>query len=842
MEDRVESGLNREDTPISSLDEDRLGRDTFAIDLANSIRNLPGTDGIVIGIEGGWGEGKTSVLNMIREALEKEIESAEELPISDPSEAGQPNRSAADQGRWDFSTSLRTSIYEGFRDLWKSGRRYLPWIGESQKRPEVVKFEPWQLTGVETITRSLFQDMGRAIGRSDDSRETLILARRMEQLKIVLGAAGEAASSSKVAGWFRTVLGIASVSGLVYGLGWFKALFGTEIISAELVVGVASGLGLLALIFEQIYELLLVESEIQSKTTEELREEIRSGLERQEYPLVVIIDDVDRLAPDEMMLLFKLIRASGRFPNVIYLLGLDRRRILNMFDGENVDEDYIDKIVQEVYPLPEVPEGKITEYARSKLLEDNLLGDQAIHRFSSSDERWKAIFGLADDAYFDTRRDVNRFLGYFRLHIGRFIRNRKFEANAVDLFGLHILRHFEKSVFDRLLESKELLCNAPDLQDIQFDRMLDHYSDENELQSRTSSQEEELKGIIDKAHEKRAVEGILAVLFPYAGERLTSDRASMIFDQSNWILQRRVAHPFFFRAYFELRLADHPLKYPEEEQLRDAVSDPEELKNLLLAYQDDKRLIEALHVLREDVNSNVFKGFQCDHIIEVLATLEFSLMNYADDRDNHLDLLGEPSSAIETAGEIVRTIVSQSASDQKKREKQIEALMEPPRAFQLAEQEISKAENKSSLDEERLESLQRKYAEQIEKKLSSNEMAARGTIDDRNDFDGLVRRFFEWGDSDKATDWLSTVIEDGNLYSVAESFCEQREPNGSTDELVCHSDFIKILDGKLSTKDLRDQAMEAIEQTLSSESSAWGYEHRVMEAVKQAIEKSGGRL
>ena len=495
-----------------------------------------------------------------------------------------------------------------------------------------------------------------------------------------------------------------------------------------------------------------------------------------------------------------------------------------------------------MYPLPKIPEGKITEYARGKLIDDNLLGSQEVKRFSSSNERWEAVFEFADDAYFDTQRDVNRFMGYFRLQIGQLIRSQEFEANAVDLFGLHIIRHFEKSVFDSLSDSMKLLCNAPGVQDIQIDRMLDHYADENDFQSRTSSQEEELKSIIDEAHEKRAVERILVVLFPHAGEHLTSDHGSIIFDQSNWILQRRVAHPFFFRAYFEQRPADHPLKHPEEEELRDAVSDPEELKNLLLGYQDDKRLIEALHVIREDINSNVFEGFQRDNIIEVLATLEFSLMNYEADRDNHLDLIGEPSSAIETAGDIVRTIVSQSASDQKKREKQIEALMEPPRAFQLAEQEISKAEHKSSLDEERLESLQRKYAEQIEKKLSSNKMAAQGTIDDRNDFDGLVRRFFEWGDSDKATDWLSTVIEDGNLYSVAESFCEQREPNGSTDELVCHSDFIKILDGKLSTKDLRDQAMEAIEQTLSSESSAWGYEHRVMEAVKQAIEKSGGRL
>ncbi|WP_263835078.1 KAP family P-loop NTPase fold protein [Salinibacter sp.] len=835
MEDRVESSLNREDTPISSLEEDRLGRDTFAIDLANSIRNLPGTDGMVIGIEGSWGEGKTSVLNMIKEALEEDIESVEDLPVGGP-----------DQNEKGWVPWIKRKAESSLVSMREACRHLLGWVplfSGSQERPEVVEFEPWQLTGVETITRSLFQDMGRAIGRSDDSRATQRLARRMEQLQVAFGAAGDP-TSNNFADWFRAVVGVSSVSGLGYSFGLFniQTVFDAEIFTAKVLVGTISTFGLLASIFGNLSDFLLSESEVQSKTTEELREDVRAELKNREYPLVVIIDDVDRLAPDEMMLLFKLIRASGRFPNVIYLLGLDRRRILNMFDGENVDKDYIDKIVQEMYPLPIIPEGKITEYARGKLIDDNLLGSQEVKRFFSPNKRWDAVFEFADDAYFDTWRDVNRFLGYFRLQIGQLIRSQEFEANAVDLFGLHIIRHFEKPVFDSLSESMKLLCNAPDVQDIQFDRMLDHYADENDFQSRTSSQEEELKSIIDKAHEKRAVEGILSVLFPHAGERLTSDHASMNFDQVNWVLQRRVAHPFFFRAYFEQRPADHPLKHPEEEELRNVASDPEELKNLLLGYQDDKRLIEALHVIREDINSNVFEGFQRDNIIEVLATLELSLMNYEADGENHLDLIGEPSSAIATAEEIVRTIVSQSASDQKKREKQIEALMEPSRAFRLAEQEIVQEENRFPVDAERVENLKRKYVEKIEKSLNSMDPAARRTIDDRDDFGDLVLRFFEWGDAEKATDWLSTLIKDGNLYSVAESFCEQREPNGSADELVCHSDLIKILDGKLSTRDLRDQAMEAIEQALSSESSTWGYEHRVMEAVKQAIEKPGGRF
>jgi Cdc6-like AAA superfamily ATPase len=287
---------------------------------------------MVIGIEGSWGKGKTSVLNMIKEALEEDIESVADLPVG-----------GSDQNEQGWTPWIKRKV-ESFlvstRDACRHLLGWVPLFSGSQERPEVVEFEPWQLTGVETITRSLFQDMGRAIGRSDDSRATQKLARRMEQLQVAFGAAGDP-TSNNFADWLRAVVGVSSVSGLGYSFGLFniQTVFDAEIFTAKVLVGTISTFGLLASIFGNLSDFLLAESEVQSKTTEELREDVRAELKDREYPLVVIIDDVDRLAPDEVMLLFKLIRASGRFPNVIYLLGLDRRRILNMFDGENVDKD-----------------------------------------------------------------------------------------------------------------------------------------------------------------------------------------------------------------------------------------------------------------------------------------------------------------------------------------------------------------------------------------------------------------------------------------------------------------------------------------------------------------------
>jgi predicted KAP-like P-loop ATPase len=60
------------DNPIQTSKEDRLGRDKFVGRIYKVIDNYKGEESLVIGMNGAWGEGKTSVRNLLKEKVKEE--------------------------------------------------------------------------------------------------------------------------------------------------------------------------------------------------------------------------------------------------------------------------------------------------------------------------------------------------------------------------------------------------------------------------------------------------------------------------------------------------------------------------------------------------------------------------------------------------------------------------------------------------------------------------------------------------------------------------------------------------------------------------------------------------
>ena len=67
------------DRPISKAEDDRLGFAPVARHLATAILNQPAASGLVFGIEGRWGSGKSTLINLTTEALKQSGATAPEV-------------------------------------------------------------------------------------------------------------------------------------------------------------------------------------------------------------------------------------------------------------------------------------------------------------------------------------------------------------------------------------------------------------------------------------------------------------------------------------------------------------------------------------------------------------------------------------------------------------------------------------------------------------------------------------------------------------------------------------------------------------------------------------------
>lgn len=118
------------DTPIKAREQDLIGRIPFAERLADILKSAAGPESLVIGLYGPWGSGKTSVINLVENALSRKDDD------------GKAGVSVVRFEPWNYLTAEQLLAQflkevEGALDKDAYGRRKL--FGELRgKRPEVL--------------------------------------------------------------------------------------------------------------------------------------------------------------------------------------------------------------------------------------------------------------------------------------------------------------------------------------------------------------------------------------------------------------------------------------------------------------------------------------------------------------------------------------------------------------------------------------------------------------------------------------------------------------------------------------------------------------------------------
>lgn len=129
-----------------------------------------------------------------------------------------------------------------------------------------------------------------------------------------------------------------------------------------------------------------------SHSIEAYKSKIESGLKQMDKPIVVTIDDMDRLAADEMFEVLRLIRNTAAFPNLIFIVCYDKDYVVRQIQNKGISESdlYLEKIFPLELSLPRTEDEMLIETFRRALIDMHYLQgkhDWLIKKLTSEDEQ-----------------------------------------------------------------------------------------------------------------------------------------------------------------------------------------------------------------------------------------------------------------------------------------------------------------------------------------------------------------------------------------------------------------------------------------------------------------------
>lgn len=453
----------------------------------------------------------------------------------------------------------------GVLGAWGSGKTSFINLARNELNQDnitVLDFNPWMFSGTEQLMQSFFSELSAQL-----------------RLRPDLNKIGEA---------------IGTYGDLFTGMGWLPIVGpwierghkATEVIS-KVLQGRKEGVGA-------------------------HRKKIEDVLTKLDKRIIVVIDDIDRLSTAEIRDIFKLVRLTANFPNIIYVVAFDRIRVENALNEEGINgRDYLEKILQVAIDIPPIPYQILSTQVLTAI--DNAIQD--IEKVGPFDKQiWPDIFVEIIRPLIRTMRDVRRYA----VNIHGTVASLGGEVALTDVLALEVIRIFMPDVFKLLHSSIDALTTTDD-----------------HIFGNSRSADSPLKAKIEKIVEvsgdnSHIVKDMICRLFPAARRHIENYCYGAEW-KKEWLRERRVAHEDILQLYLEHFAGDHfkAFLHAEKAQL---LMDNRELFDHYLRSLDDSERTDVITAL--EVYEDQYKSESVEPASIVLLNL---LLTLPDNRTNMFD-------------------------------------------------------------------------------------------------------------------------------------------------------------------------------------------------------------
>ena len=424
----------------------------------------------------------------------------------------------------------------------------------SKSNISMFEFNPWVFSSAEQLVEMFFKELSSEIGAES----------RLEKVGDAFGKYGNVLSATT-----RTVLSFAGTP------------LAGEIATAFL--DVATG------------------NSSQPTNLRTLRKNVEDAIKNCTSRIIVILDDVDRLAVGEIREVFKLVRLTASFENLIYIVSCDRSRVENALDENGFSgREYLEKIVQFPYDLPSVPRQQLRQ-----LLEGEIYATLAIIGSTVDYVTWLDAYEEIILPLIGNVRDVRRYVNSVR----ETLVNLQDRVEPVDVLALEAVRIFLPDVFKKLPSVIEILTNESWSNPTQKHLGISP----RELQENFKLRILQLVNL-DESHSE-IVSFFIYKIFPAASPHLPQFISQHMRKETDDILSTRVSSEPIFRLYLERMESVDLLNFHDAQRAFNYMTRSEYFYEYLLGLPSNRRL----YVIKGLNKFNV--RFRPDHLEPVITGL-----------------------------------------------------------------------------------------------------------------------------------------------------------------------------------------------------------------------------
>ncbi|ATA22842.1 AAA family ATPase [Brenneria goodwinii] len=484
-------GKYHNDKPITggADDPDLLNRLDFSNKLAEILLLKLDDSCLTVSLEGEWGYGKTSIINLVKGALQ-----------------------------------------------------------ENDTLPIIVEYNPWLAGNPESLIQDFLLQLSSQLHVRDSSAEALTASKEL-----------------------ITYSGLFSVAKLIPGAEpW-----------ASVIEKALSTLSITEKNISKLKELDLIGR----------KKKVIDALKKIKTPIIVIIDDIDRLTPSETFQILRLIKAVADFDGTSFLLAFDSNYLTSVLSRNDIvnSYEYINKIIQLRVPLPLISEHGMSELATDEF--EKLGGEELTNKFDGDQDRFSWIYSRYFKKIIKSPRDLKRLFNHLRFVLDQVGGQVCFS----DLFALSLIATRANPVYEHIKKCPEAYIGRNILG---YDILMD--KSHEVIEKLSKERDGYLEHFID--NERKLIKNLLHEIFPL----IVADGYSYPFETSNADAAGRVS------AQQRLHIALHystPIGYVTDLEVNDFISgsiDRKEFLNQVLSNNAEERFFEMLTNYADKCADNSF--------------------------------------------------------------------------------------------------------------------------------------------------------------------------------------------------------------------------------------------